>query len=181
MKTRYHIIAAAFAAFALGSCEKPDTDTASSAQTAAPDPALGKFFTEEEMEGAVAIHIARNIAKPGDEITLKGELVGREKIFTDGRASFILGDPDILTSCDKIPGDSCETPWDACCDSSELKRIGLASIQIVGGDGRVLEGELKGTNGLKELSSVTVTGTVAPQSTEEALIVNATKIHVGEP
>ncbi|HSG33168.1 MAG TPA: hypothetical protein VLA37_01440, partial [Sphingomonadaceae bacterium] len=124
MKTRYHIITAAFAAFALSSCDKPETDTASSAQSAAPDPALGKFFTDEEMEGAVAIHIARTTAKPGDEITLKGEVMGRGKVFVDGRAAFILGDPKKLTTCDKMPGDNCPTPWDACCDSKELKRVG---------------------------------------------------------
>lgn len=181
MKTRYHIITAAFAAFALISCEKPESETTATTQTTATDPALAKFFTDEEMADAQAIHTARTTAKPGDEITLKGEVMGRETVFTEGRASFILGDPEKLTTCDKIPGDKCETPWDACCDSSELKRVGLASIQIVGEDGRVLEGNLKGTKGIKELSSVTVTGTVAPQSTEDALIVNATKIHVTEP
>jgi hypothetical protein len=181
MKTTCRLITAAFVAFALSSCDKPQTETASSAQATAPAPALAKFFTDEGMADAVAIHVARTTAKPGDEITLKGEVMGRETVFTEGRASFILGDPEKLTPCNKIPGDTCETPWDACCDSSELKLIGLASIQIVGADGRVLEGNLKGTNGIKELSSITVTGTVAPQSTPEALIVNATKIHVEKP
>jgi hypothetical protein len=62
-----------------------------------------------------------------------------------------------------------------------LKLEGTASIQIIGEDGRVLEGNLKGTKGIKELSSVIVSGKVAPQSTPDALIVNATLIHVSEP
>lgn len=179
MKKRYHLLTAAFAAFAMSSCDKPETETA--AEALAPDPALEKYFTDEALPDAVAIHTARTTAKPGDEITLKGEVMGREKVFVDGRASFILGDPETLTTCDKMQGDNCATPWDACCDSSELKRVGLASIQILGEDGRVLAGDLRGTNGMKELSSVSLTGTVAEGSTEENLIINATRIHVTEP
>ncbi len=171
------ILSAALAVFALNSCKESETTATNLTTTPAAD--FGKYFTEEELADAQDIHIARTSVKPGDEITLKGEAMGRGKVFVDGRASFILGDPTKLTTCDKIPGDSCETPWDACCDSSELKRVGIASIQIVDEDGRVLDGDLKGQNGLKELSQVTVTGTVAENSTEENLVVNATKIRVG--
>jgi hypothetical protein len=104
--------------------------------------------------------------------------MGREKVFVDGRAAFILGDPEKLTTCDKNPGDSCATPWDACCDSKELKRIGIASIQILGEDGRVIASELKGVNDLKELSSITVSGVVDQSSTEDNFVINAKQIHV---
>jgi hypothetical protein len=127
---------------------------------------------------AQSIHIARTTAKPGDTITLKGEVMGREKVFVDGRAAFTLGDPDKLTTCNKMPGDTCTTPWDACCDSKELKRIGIASIQILGEDGRVISSELKGVNGLKELSSITVSGVVDQSSTEDNFVINAKQIHV---
>lgn len=172
------ILSAALAVFALNSCK--ESETTASAENATPTADFGKYFTQEELANAQDIHVARTTAKPGDEITLKGEAMGRGKVFVDGRASFILGDPTKLTTCDKIPGDNCETPWDACCDSSELKRVGIASIQIVDEDGRVLDGDLKGTEGLKELSAVTVTGTVAENSTEDNLIVNAKKIRVNE-
>lgn len=178
MKTRCHLLTAAFAAFTLSSCDKPGTSTSS---PEIPPSVLDRYFTAEPLPDAMAIHIARNIAKPGDEITLKGEVMGRENVFVGGRASFILGDPEILTTCDKMPDDKCVTPWDACCDSKELKRVGLASVQILGEDGRVLSEDIRGANGMKELSSVTLTGTVAEGSTAENLIVNATRIHVSEP
>jgi len=171
-------LSAILAALSLSACKESTTTAETSAETAAPDPALEKFFTEEAIPEAQAIHIARTTAKPGEEITLKGALIGRERIFVDGRASFILGDPEKLTSCDKMPDDHCATPWDACCDSKELKKTGIASIQIIGADGRVLSGNLKGTKGMKELSSITLTGTVDKSSTEDNLVVNATKIHV---
>jgi hypothetical protein len=179
MKTKT-ILSIALAAFAMTACKESATTTSSSVETIAPDPALEKFFTDEAIADAKQITAARSTAKPGDEITLTGLVMGRTKVFVDGRASFVLGDRTTLTPCNAMEDDNCPTPWDACCDSKEALLNGIVSIQIVGEDGRVLSGNLKGTKGLKELSAVTVTGTVAEQSTPDALIVNATKIHVGE-
>lgn len=173
------ILAIVLAALALAACEKKSTETTSTETL--PDPALAKFFTDGEINADVPISIIRTTVKPGDEISISGLVMGREKVFVDGRASFILGDPSTLTPCSEMADDHCPTPWDACCDSKEDLRNGIASIQIVGEDGRVLTGNIRGTKGLKELSVVTVTGTVAEQSTIDALIVNAAKIHVSEP
>lgn len=176
MKTKLIL---AIAALALTACDKASTETTATETT--PDPALEKYFTTAEIPAGEPISLIREKAEPGDEISLSGLVMGREKVFVDGRASFILGDPTTLTPCNKMPDDHCATPWDACCDSKELKKTGIASIQIVGEDGRVLSGELRGIKGLKELSTVTVSGTIARQSTPDALIINATKIHVSEP
>ncbi|MFD2256366.1 hypothetical protein ACFSSA_06750 [Luteolibacter algae] len=167
------------AALLMTACEKKEVPT--SAQAVVPDVSFEKYFTDTPPEGAREIHTAVTSVKPGDEITLSGELMGREKVFVDGRASFILGDPAKLTTCDKNPGDSCATPWDACCDSNELKRGSIAAVQILGEDGRVLSGNLKGVNGLKELSVVKVSGTVDKSSTADNLVLNASKIFVEKP
>ncbi len=180
MKTTI-IFSAALAVFSMTSCEKSETTTSASAPEAtAPDPALEQYFTAEPIADAGSIHVLRESVAPGDEITLRGEVIGREKVFVEGRAAFVLGDPEKLTSCDKMPEDHCPTPWDACCDSPELKKTGIASIQILGEDGRVLPGNIRGVKGLKELSEVTLTGTVDKSSTKDNLIVNATMIHVVE-
>jgi hypothetical protein len=178
MKTTYLLILA-FAAFAATSCEKSETIAVET--TAPADPAFEAYFTDEALADATPIHVARTSASPGDEIVISGRVMGRGKVFVDYRASFVLGDPEKLTPCNEMPDDNCTTPWDACCDTKELKRVGLASIQILGEDGRVLSGVLKGTKGLKELSTVTVSGTVDQSSTEENLVINATKIHVEKP
>lgn len=167
---------AIIAMLSLHACKNEESKP--SAETKAPDPVLAAYFVTETLPDAQSIHIARTTAKPGDTITLKGEVIGRDKVFVDGRAAFILGDPEKLTACNKIPGDACETPWDACCDSKELKRIGIASIQILGEDGRVMSRELKGVNDLKELSSITISGVVDQSSTEENFVINAKQIHV---
>lgn len=167
---------AAIAMLSLHACR--NEESASNTETKAPDPVLAAYFVTETLPDAQSIHIARTTAKPGDTITLKGEVIGREKVFVDGRAAFILGDPEKLTSCDKKPGDNCETPWDACCDTLEVKKTATASIQIVDENGRAMARELKGVNNLKELSSITVSGVVDQSSTEENFVINAKQIHV---
>jgi hypothetical protein len=124
------------------------------------------------------IHEIRASAKPGDEITLKGRIMGNSKPFVEGRAAFVLADTSILSACNDTPGDACATPWDSCCNSPEEKKKGTATIQIVGADGRVLKESMEDAGGLKKLAHVTVTGKVAPGSSPELLMVNATAVRV---
>jgi hypothetical protein len=172
MKTTLSII---ISALALTGCEKSKPET-----TAAATPAVSvdPWFTPSAPANPSPINLLRQSAKPGDTITLTGKILGREKPFVDDRAAFILGDASVLKPCNEIPGDACTTPWDVCCESAEDKLANTATIQLVDGQGRVLKQGLKGVQGLKELSEVTLVGTVAPSSSPEALIVNATTIHV---
>jgi hypothetical protein len=178
MKTK-QLTALFIAAFAVLSCEKKEL--AVNADPGMPANAFDSFFTDQPIAEPKAIHLARTDAKPGDEIVIHGLVMGREKVFVDGRASFLLGDREKLTPCNAIPGDECETPWDNCCDSKEAKLEGIASIRIVDAEGRALSGGLKGVKGLKELSAVTVSGTVDQSSTAENLVVNAKVIQVTKP
>jgi len=162
------------ASLCLVSCEKQKVVEFVPAETQSLDP----YFTTSAPADPKQISVLRTTAKPGDEVTVTGLVMGREKPFVEGRAAFILGDPGKLTPCNKMPDDHCKTPWDACCDSPELKKEGTATIQIIGADQRVLKQNLKGEHGLKELSTVTLTGTVDKSSTAEALIINATALHV---
>lgn len=158
----------------LSSCEKK---TEAQAEII-PAVVLDSYFTSSAPADAKAISTLRTTAKPGDEVTVTGLVMGREKPFVDGRAAFILGDPAKITPCNEMPDDHCKTPWDACCDTPEAKKEGTATIQIVDADQRVLKRSLKGEHGLKELSKVTLTGTVDKSSTPEALIINATALYV---
>lgn len=174
MKTNTLILAIATAL--LVSCKEKEAASATPPAAASPSAELSKVLATEPKGEAAAIHTARTSAKPGDEITISGRIMGSDSPFVSGRAAFILGDPDILTPCNEMPGDTCETPWDTCCDSPEKKKQGIATVQIVGADGRVLKENLEGTGGLAKLASVTVTGKVAEGSTADALVVNATAI-----
>lgn len=171
-----HLILAA--SCLLASCGKKESTTAAPTATSAPSADLQAVFAASPKGEAKLIHVARNTAKPGDEITLSGRVIGTESPFVGGRAAFTLGDPTILKACNENPDDKCETPWDSCCNTKEEKLVALATVQVVGADGRVLKQEIEGVNGLKKLGTVTVTGKVAEGSSKDSLVVNATAIQV---
>ena len=176
MKTKLILAAAACL---LASCQEKSTSTTAAPKApAAPSAELSKVLATAPTGEAKAIHIARTTAKPGDEITLTGRIMGSKRPFVEGRAAFIMGDPEVLTACNDMPGDNCKTPWDACCDSAEDKRTGTATIQIAGADGKVLSEGVEGVGGLNNLATVVVSGKVAPGSSADALIVNATALRV---
>jgi hypothetical protein len=174
MKTKLILAAACL----LASCQEKSTSAAAPKASPAPSAELSKVLATAPAGEAKAIHVARTTAKPGDEVTLSGRIMGSKKPFVEGRAAFIVGDPEVLTPCNEMPGDNCETPWDACCDSAEEKKTGIATIQITGTDGKVLAEGVEGVGGLKNLATVVVSGKVAPGSSADALIVNATALQV---
>ncbi|MES2439027.1 MAG: hypothetical protein V4584_08165 [Verrucomicrobiota bacterium] len=174
-KTACLVLAAAL----LASCGKKETTAAVPAATA-PSAALSAVLAAAPGGEAKPIHLVRATAKPGDDITLSGKIMGNAHPFVEGRAAFILGDTEVLTACNEDPADKCETPWDVCCDSPEDKRRGIATVQVVGADGRVLKESLDGVGGLAKLAAVTVSGKVAEGSSADLLIVTATAIRAGK-
>lgn len=183
MKTKTTCIAIVLAASAvLVSCDKKESTTETPAASApvatAPSATLTAVLAAAAAGEPTAIHTLRTSAKPGDEVTVSGKVMGNEKPFVDGRSAFILGDTEVLTPCNENPDDKCSTPWDNCCDSKEDKKRGIATIQVVDADGRVLKEPIEGAGGLAKLSSVTVTGKVAEGSSADSLIINASAIKV---
>lgn len=145
-----------------------------------PDKEATKEFVATTPVGTpIPIPEARTQFKAGDSVVLTGLVMGTPHPFVEGRGVFVLGEVGVITPCDELHGDSCKTPWDTCCDTPENKAVATATIQILGEDGRPIRTGVKGMNGLKELSRVTVAGTVDDRSTPEAFIVNASAIHVG--
>ncbi len=162
----------------LVSCGEKSSQATVEVSVSEPSPALAAVLAAPPTGQAKSIVVVRSTAKPGDEITVSGRIMGAVKPFVDGRAAFILGDPEVLTACNEVPGDECETPWDACCDSPEDKKRATATIQVVGADGRVLKEPIEGVGGLQNLAKVTVTGKVAEGSSADLLILNASAIGV---
>jgi hypothetical protein len=141
---------------------------------------LPPVFVEKALTGTpTPIPEARQNLKAGDEVLLTGLIMGVMHPFVEGRAVFVLGDEATLTPCDLNEGDGCLTPWDTCCDPATIRMAGTATIQLVDADGTLLRTGLKGSKGLNELSRITVSGTVAPNSSPQAFIVNANAIHIG--
>jgi hypothetical protein len=149
--------------------------TGQSQQAGAPAEAIPAGLILAQAPEKATDVLALKQAKAGDEVVLHGKVGGRVAPFVDGRAVFQVVDAT-LQSCKDIPGDTCATPWDYCCDPDINKKS--ASIQVVGADGKPLRANLKGVGGLKELSDVTIKGTVAQAGEAGPVIVNATGIYV---
>ncbi|MFK7910477.1 MAG: hypothetical protein AB8F34_07730, partial [Akkermansiaceae bacterium] len=124
-------------------------------------------------ENPKTIYSVRKVAKPGDTLTVKGKVMGAEKVLVDSRAIMVLGDSEIITSCDQIPGDACNTPWDVCCDDPDTIKESTLTVQVVDKDGKLLKSGFRGVSGIKELSELVVTGVVSEGSNKDNLMLNA--------
>ncbi|MCM8527721.1 MAG: hypothetical protein NE327_14465, partial [Lentisphaeraceae bacterium] len=76
------------------------------------------LFVTEKASSPVPVLEARKL-KAGEKVTVQGKVMGTMNPFIEGRALFVMGDPDKLKSCDVRPDDDCPTPWDVCCESDK--------------------------------------------------------------
>lgn len=173
MKT-IHTILGLIASLYLTSC----TDSGQPSGPLAPSSnALANVFTTIQ-ETPVTILKARESAKPGENIILQGIVMGSASPFVEGRAIFVLGDPDKLTPCNQNPDDPCKTPWDVCCETPEDIKASTVTVQVVDAEGKVLRESIRNVNGLQPLSKVVVSGIATDTSNADMLILNANAIEV---
>jgi hypothetical protein len=147
----------------------------------AADPVLpSSLLTKDAPNGAVSVAKAREKAKPGETIVIRGKIGGRAVALSPKMAIAVLADEKAITPCNAIPGDACATPWDYCCETGEKLKGSVATIQVKDDKGKIVRAPLRGLGDLKELSTLVVAGTVDAASDKDVLIINATAIHVAE-
>lgn len=178
------LLSAGVVAWASAGCDQPaqqaspgqQPQTQQAAAPAGPRAELpAGFVLDKAPEGATDLVAAKKDAKEGDTVTVRGVVGGTESPFTADRALFVILDPAAQT-CDKVPEESCKTPWDACCDADvAFKR---ATVQVVDKDGKPVTGGLEGVAGLKPMARVVVTGKVRTVG-EKNMVIDATGLHVG--
>jgi hypothetical protein len=162
---------------ALALLASPAPTSASTAPAAlAADALPANLFLAERPKDAKELRDAKAAAKKGERITFVARIGGRAAPFVKDRALCTIIDTR-LRSCDEIPGDTCPKPWDYCCEPKESLKANVASLQVVGADGKPLKVAIEGANGLKPLSRITVTGTVA-EAADGMLVVNAEGIFI---
>lgn len=132
---------------------------------------LEAFMLDAKPEGAITVIEARSSAIPGTPIVITGQIGAADEPFGTHFATFVIGD-EAIDFCDELHGDTCATPWDACCEDPDKLTASRASVQLTL-DGAPVSGSCKGVGGLKELDHVVVAGVVAPTSTPENLIIHA--------
>ena len=161
-----------------GCDQKQVTDSPSASMPLIPSGILLKA----KPEGSISITLARSSAKPGEKIVVSGEIGGRKNdTFSAALSTFFMADPDAVFNCVKKHGGDggCPTPWDYCCEPKEKVLASIAMIQYKSPEtGKVHTQSFKGWQGLKELSQVTIAGTVDASSSSKALVINLEGIYI---
>jgi hypothetical protein len=116
-----------------------------------------KYILAEAPADAADVIQVRQEAQDGDEIVIVGRIGGSTEPWIDGRAAFSIVDRSIK-ACTDIPGDTCPTPWDYCCETPKLPTA-TALVKLVDDDGQLITADARGLLNVKELMTVVVTGT----------------------
>ncbi|UCF32965.1 MAG: hypothetical protein JSV78_11600 [Phycisphaerales bacterium] len=135
------------------------------------------LFVQEAPAGARDVTDVKADKSATAEVVVHGRIGGRKEPFVDGAAMFMLADVN-MRPCNELHGDRCPTPWDYCCEPRESLVAKVATIQVIGADGRPLRINLKGKHGLEPLAELTVAGEVAQRDEHGTLVINAREIHV---
>lgn len=135
-----------------------------------PEPLPSSVVLSEMPTDSKEVAAAIGSAKPGDRITLRGRIALAKDAFDASKSVFTLTDDAAAAGC--CPKDG--TLVDSCKLNGEQK----ATIQLVDASGQPKSGGLDGRNGLKHGAEVFVVGTVASTNGKDALVINATALHV---
>lgn len=128
--------------------------------------------------GAVPVGECKANARQGETVTVLGRIGGSRLPFVKGRAMFTIVDPAIKTCGEGAEPDHCRTPWDYCCEPRENLTRNMATIEVVGADGKTLPFSLSGAEGLEPTVTVAVTGTVTERNDQGLFVVRAEKISI---
>ena len=173
---RFTLTIALTAAALLTACGKSSEPAASTSTPAPAHSTQPTWLLASAPEGARPVAEIKKSAAEGDMVVMQAKVGGRVEPITKGVAVFVVMDPAI-PSCDQIPGDTCGTPWDYCCEPKESMTANSATVQVVDASGKPMAIDLE-SQGLKPLQVVTIVGKVAPRPNDAVLIIQATGIHI---
>ena len=171
---RILILSVLLIAFALVGCDRGTTAQSNSDATADAIPAA--LVVTAAPADAKDVKAAKAALKQGDAVVVRGVIGGRADPIAANRALMTIIDPQVQT-CDKIPGDKCPTPWDACCVDQQEIAAGAATVQVDNDKGQPLKVGLNGHKGIAPGKEVTVAGKVH-SADENNLVIDATGIYV---
>jgi len=166
------------AAIAVGGCsDKPQAGGPKPAVPPAASALPAGLILTEAPKDPQDIVAAKQSAKRGDEIVVRGRIGGRREPFVENRAIFQLVDSSLPTCADN-PADSCPTPWDYCCEPKEQVTAKSITVQITGPDGKPLQTDVKGQGGLAPMAKIILRGKVEQKADENVMVVRADGIYV---
>lgn len=157
------------------------TGGAASGSTAKPpvpvDPLPAGLILEASPGDAADVTSVKATARAGDVVIVRGRIGGGVEPFVAGLSAMTIADRKMVPCSEMKMEDGCKTPWDYCCAAADEKAKGLATIQVVGADGKTLRADLR-TAGLAPLWTVVVKGKVGPRPDPKVLVIDAEGIFV---
>jgi len=135
-----------------------------------------QYVLHTEPTDAKGVKELRKSAKDGDDLVVVGRVGGSPKPLVDGRAAFTIVD-ESLTPCSARPGDTCDTPWDYCCESKEDLAAATVMIKFVDATGKTLPQDAKTLLGITPLKTVVVRGR-AKRDVDGNLTVVASALYI---
>ncbi len=171
------VLAVLAAAMMVGCGKSDDTEEAegSGAASTASLPA-GLFLAAAPGEPVAVKHVKAQ-AREGDDVVVRAVVGGEVNVFVDGRAIMKVIDTEMKNLC-LSEDDSCRTPWDYCCSTTEELQPHRATVRVVDAKGKTLKIGLKGVGQIEEMKTLVVKGVVAKGSGEKNLVINARGIYV---
>ncbi|MSR29616.1 MAG: hypothetical protein EXS03_08605 [Phycisphaerales bacterium] len=149
-------------ALAIPACD--DTKSAADSQRGATAALPAALMATTEPVGALKILDARKAApKEGDRVAVIGRIGGKRAPFVSNKAVFTIVDPTLQSCVEMGDADHCPRPWDYCCEEKTALANAMASVEVVGADGKPLPIALATEGTLKPLMLVAVEGTVQGQ------------------
>ena len=135
------------------------------------------LFLAEAPTGIAPIATLKETVEEGDAVTVKVVVGGANKLFVADRAVMTVIDAAEMNPC-IAPGHTCATPWDYCCTPPDKRLLHMASVQILGADGRPLAVDLENVDKVKPLSTLIIQGNVGPRADKNSLVIQAQGIFV---
>jgi len=160
-------------------CDRNDTPVAQAPSAPSDTLPAGLVVTETPKEARTVTELKES-AKEGDEVVLRARVGGTKEPMSPNRAVLTVIDSSVRT-CDKMEGDHCATPWDACCEPAESRIPKSATVQVSGPNGQPLKVGLGGPTGIVPNKEVVVAGkvkTLADAKDGKTLVVDASRIYV---
>lgn len=115
-----------------------------------------RYILKEEPKKAADVIVTREKIKDKDDVVVVGRIGGRVNPWIKGTAAFSIVDVS-LKPCNEIEGDTCETPWDYCCEADLPKATLLITI-LDDKTGKTLKHDAREVLKLKELQTLVVQG-----------------------
>ena len=162
----------------IAGCKKSDdSGQASGAGSASTALLPASLFLTAAPGEPVAVKQVKTQAREGDEVIVRVVVGGEVNVFVEGRAIVKVIDTEMKNLC-LSPDDSCKTPWDYCCSTTEELQPHRAMVRVVDTEGKTLKANLKGAGKIEEMKTLVIKGVVSKGSNEKYLVINAQGIYV---